>query len=104
MSLVCLWGNRIAAPRHLRSHRKLGILLAQCRRNGRLGLAALCCVCFLGCGESSSKSPLPVRTSAPEVISAIATPADEALLRKLCSQCHLFPNPDTLPKSEWEAT
>ena len=30
------------------------------------------------------------------------TSDDEELLRKLCSQCHLFADPNILPKSEWD--
>ncbi len=33
---------------------------------------------------------------------AIKTPSDEALLKKLCQQCHLFAEPGTLAKDEWE--
>ena len=36
-------------------------------------------------------------------MTSISSPDDEALMRKLCTQCHLFADPDVLPKSEWDS-
>ncbi len=72
----------------------------------RLGLWRLigfCGFCLSGCGESSRKSAVVVPASAPAVIKAIVTEGDEELLHKLCRQCHLFADPNVLPKSEWES-
>lgn len=52
-----------------------------------------------GCGSSNSTPPIKVVTSTSM---SISTPEDEALLKKLCLQCHLFSEPDTLAKSDWD--
>jgi len=47
-------------------------------------------------GEPQAKPPAPSAAGKPEAI-----PSDEALARKVCSQCHAFPPPDVLPRKSW---
>ena len=57
-----------------------------------------------GCENKSSTATTPVVTSSTvNVGKAITSAEDEALLRKLCTQCHLFVEPSVLPKSEWDS-
>ncbi|GDY09840.1 hypothetical protein LBMAG52_33260 [Planctomycetia bacterium] len=70
------------------------------------GLLGSCCAVLwmCGCDASSSKDRPVVTTFDPARLMAIKTPADEALLKKLCQQCHLFAEPGTLAKDDWEKT
>ena len=55
-----------------------------------------------GCG-SPATAPRPTAvTPTNDAVVAIKTSEDEALLKKLCLQCHLFTEPNTLSKSDWE--
>ena len=80
-----------AAPR-LTSARKVGGLLGS-----YCVLVGLC-----GCDGTSSKARPVAETSDPAKLMAIKTPADEALLKKLCQQCHLFAEPGAFAKGDWE--
>ena len=65
------------------------------------GAWLLCLAVAVGCNSPTST---PVVPAASNVITAISSADDEVLLRKLCTQCHLFAKPDLLPKSEWGAS
>jgi hypothetical protein len=55
-----------------------------------------------GCeGPSSKDRPVATPVDSNKVVT-IKTPADEALLKRLCQQCHLFAEPGTLAKEDWE--
>ncbi len=43
----------------------------------------------------------PQEASRPVAAAQGAMPADEALARRVCSQCHAFPPPDVLPRKSW---
>ena len=76
--------------------------LTSARKVGGL-LGSYCAVlCLCGCDSSSSKDRPVVTTFDPAKLMAIKTPADEALLKKMCQQCHLFAEPGTLAKEDWE--
>jgi hypothetical protein len=68
------------------------------------GLLGSCCALLsLGGCDSSAPQERPIVTTAdPAKLMAIKTPADEAVLKKLCQQCHLFVEPATLSKEGWE--
>lgn len=57
-----------------------------------------------GCGSSAPDSQPTAAVPAIDanLITSITSPDDEALLKKLCLQCHLFPGPETLTKYDWE--
>lgn len=55
-----------------------------------------------GCGSPASSPRPTVATPSAGTLTAISTPDDEALLKKLCLQCHQFSEPDTLAKSDWD--
>ena len=55
-----------------------------------------------GCGSPTPALRPTAVTPTKDTIVEIKTPEDEALLRKLCVQCHLFTEPSTLSKSDWE--
>lgn len=75
--------------------RRAGFLLA-------LSLNLSAALWLSGCG-SSSQPPSPAPAPAdPNLLRAIRTPEDEALLKKLCLQCHQFSEPDILPMDAWE--
>jgi len=63
---------------------------------------ALAGLWLAGCGSSASAPRPSVATSEPGTVSPISSPADEALLKKLCLQCHQFSEPETLMKSDWD--
>lgn len=69
---------------------------------GVSGVWLLFLAMIVGCDSRSSPPPVPVIST--NVVTAIASPDDEALLRKLCTQCHLFADPELLAKSDWGAT
>src|SRR5439155_26053149 len=73
------------------------------RGNSVFGWWWLGLFCLPGCENSSSTATPVVTSSAANVVMAIASAEDEALLRKLCTQCHLFVEPSVLPKSEWDS-
>ena len=58
--------------------------------------------CLGGCKDSSA-TPVPAAAPPSNLVTSISSPDDEALMRKLCTQCHLFADPDVLPKSEWNS-
>ncbi|MCX7421121.1 MAG: VCBS repeat-containing protein [Planctomycetia bacterium] len=57
-------------------------------------------VVLVGCDSSAPKRIPPVSTSTTK---GITSAEDEAILRRLCTQCHLYVEPSVLPIKEWEA-
>ncbi len=57
---------------------------------------------LVGCGSPASAPPPTVAAPATNAIKSISSPDDEALLKKLCLQCHQFSDPGTLTKSDWD--
>jgi hypothetical protein len=55
-------------------------------------------------GCDSKPSPLVVSPPKTSALKTIQTDEDEALLRKLCTQCHLATDPSLLSKADWERT
>lgn len=55
-----------------------------------------------GCDSQPSTPVVP--TQQISTLKNIQTAEDEALLRKLCSQCHLATDPSLLSKEDWERT
>lgn len=80
-----------------------------CHRNAcfgcrsRLFFSMLFGLSLLGC-ESSTNVPTS-KLGAVDKLSfkPIETAEEEASLRKLCSQCHLFTAPDSLMKADWDS-
>ena len=50
----------------------------------------------------SLRDRLPRQPAAPALSRSVET-ADEPNVRRLCSHCHRFPEPDSLPRSAWQA-
>ena len=66
------------------------------------GVCLLSMLALSGC-ESTSQPTSKVTTAVSNALKEIKSPEDEALLRKLCTQCHLFAEPSVLPKNEWDS-
>jgi VCBS repeat protein len=69
-------------------------------RRSALAITFLGVVTLAGAGfrprAQETRAPAPPPAGKPG-----AMPADEALARKVCSQCHEFPPPDVLPRKSW---
>jgi len=63
---------------------------------------ALAALWLVGCGSPAAVSPPTVTSPATNAVTPISTPEDEALLKKVCLQCHQFSDPGTLAKSDWD--
>jgi hypothetical protein len=63
----------------------------------------ICLTLFAGCESSASKPVSPTSSSATGLPKAALSVDDEVILRKLCTQCHLYVEPSVLPKKEWDA-
>ncbi len=63
---------------------------------------ALATLWLVGCGSPAAVSPPTAASPATNVVTPISSPDDEALLKKLCLQCHQFSDPGTLTKSDWD--
>ena len=67
-----------------------------------VGMSCLNVVWLCGCDSSVPKTKPPVSSPESDTLRVIKSPEDEAMLRKLCTQCHLFVEPSALPKNAWE--
>lgn len=56
----------------------------------------------LGCETRTEPPKLSSNSSTTGAAKSIVTAEDEELLKKLCTQCHLFTDPGTLMKKDWE--
>jgi hypothetical protein len=73
-----------------------------CFRGGGYPIGLCLVIGMIGCDAPVEKPPVTKPSSGPDLLTAIKTPADEDLLKKLCQQCHLFSDPNVLPQAEWE--
>lgn len=64
-------------------------------------VAVLVMTGLLGC-HSEESTHKPDSPPLPVSVERITSAEDELLLKKLCSQCHRFPEPDVLAKAHWE--
>lgn len=63
---------------------------------------ALLVITLIGCDSSASKTPPPSLSNPSRARKEITTAEDEAILKKLCTQCHLYVEPTVLPKKDWD--
>ena len=67
---------------------------------GALSVAAAIGISLIAANLSSPGSPdLP----GPGTTSTARTPVTDATVKTLCTQCHTYPNPSILPRSEWRS-